>query len=338
MNNDLTWGFDIVVIEWLVVLAILVILAVVGAVATRRGHYKAFTKPNGQSDALAPTTESWHTESAKAVLASLATTPDGLSREEATSRLAKYGLNRLPEARIRGPLVRFFYQFHNVLIYVLIVASAITAMLGHWVDASVILGVVLINAAIGFVQEGKAENALRAIRQMLSPNAMVMRGGRQMTIQAEELVPGDIVFLQSGDKVPADLRLFRVKGLQVQEAALTGESVAVEKTIEPVAQESVIGDRRCMAYSGTLVTHGQGNGVVVATGAQTELGHISTLVADVESVTTPLLRQMAQFGRWLTAAILVIAVITFAFGILLRDYSAHRNVSGRCQPGGSRNT
>ena len=209
--------------------------------------------------------------------------------------------------------MRFFYQFHNVLIYVLIAASAVTAMLGHWVDASVILGVVLINAVIGFVQEGKAENALRAIRQMLSPNAMVMRDGRQMTIRAEELVPGDIVLLQSGDKVPADLRLFRVKGLQIQESVLTGESMAVEKITDPVAQESVIGDRRCMAYSGTLVTHGQGAGVVVATGAQTEIGRISTLVAEVESVTTPLLRQMAQFGRWLTVAILVIAVATFAF-------------------------
>ncbi len=117
-------------------------------------------------------------------------------------------------------------------------------------------------------------------------------------------MPGDIVLLQSGDKVPADLRLFRVKGLQIQESVLTGESMAVEKITEPVAQESVIGDRRCMAYSGTLVTHGQGSGVVVATGEQTEIGRISTLVSEVESVTTPLLRQMAQFGRWLTLAIL----------------------------------
>jgi magnesium-transporting ATPase (P-type) len=251
---------------------------------------------------------------------SLLTTPEGLSREEVTLRLAKYGLNRLPETRTHGPLVRFIYQFHNVLIYVLIAASAVTATLGHWVDASVILGVVLINAVIGFMQEGKAENALRAIRQMLSPNAMVMRDGRQTTILAEELVPGDIVMLQSGDKVPADLRIIRVKGLQVQESALTGESIAVEKIVDPVAQKTVIGDRCCMAYSGTLVTHGQGTGVVVATGDQTELGHISTLVADVETVTTPLLRQMAQFGRWLTVTILGIAVINFAFGVLVRDY------------------
>jgi magnesium-transporting ATPase (P-type) len=155
---------------------------------------------------------------------------------------------------------------------------------------------------------------------MLSPNAMVLRNGKQISIPAKELVPGDVVLLQSGDKVPADLRLFRVKGLQIQESVLTGESIAVEKITEPVALEAMIGDRRCMAFSGTLVTHGQGTGVVIATGAQTEIGHISTLVADVESITTPLLRQMAQFGRWLTLAILAIAIITFVFGSYARDY------------------
>ncbi|MBA2483264.1 MAG: HAD-IC family P-type ATPase, partial [Nitrosomonas sp.] len=253
-----------------------------GVVIKRRNFSRAFIKHNCQSGNQVSSSKSWHVESANAVLASLNTTPDGLSTDETTNRLAKYGPNRLPETKLRGPLIRFFYQFHNVLIYVLIIACVITAILGHWVDASVILGVVLINAAIGFVQEGKAENALRAIRQMLSPNARVMREGRQMTIRAEDLVPGDIVLLQSGDKVPADLRLFRIKGLQVQEAALTGESVAVEKNTEAVAQAAVTGDRRCMAYSGTLVTHGQGDGVVVATGMNTELGHISTLVADVE--------------------------------------------------------
>ncbi|MEN8169617.1 MAG: cation-transporting P-type ATPase [Pseudomonadota bacterium] len=262
----------------------------------------------------------WHVESAKAVLELLATTAGGLPREEVTSRLTEYGPNRLPEAITRSPLVRFFYQFNNVLIYVLITASAVTAMLEHWVDASVILGVVLINAIIGFVQEGKAEDALRAIRQMLSSNAIVVRSGRQMTIRAEELVPGDIVLLQSGDKVPADLRLFRVKGLQIQESILTGESIAVEMVTESVAHDAVIGDRRCIAYSGTLVTHGQGSGVVVATGAQTEIGQISTLVSEVESVTTPLLRQMAQFNHWLTVAILGVAITTFAFGSLVQNY------------------
>lgn len=269
-----------------------------------------------------PPPGNWHTQNIETVFKSLKTSPDGLSKDEAADRFSQHGPNRLPEPKTRSSLLRFLYQFHNVLIYVLITASVVTAILGHWLDANVILGVVLLNAIIGFVQEGKAENALKAIRKMLSPNAMAMRDGRQMSIPAEKLVPGDIVLLQSGDKVPADLRMFRVKGLQIQESVLTGESLAIEKITDPVVQESVIGDRRCMAYSGTLVTHGQGSGVVIATGAQTEIGRISTLVSEVESATTPLLHQMDQFGRWLTLAILGIAVITFAFGFLLRNYAA----------------
>ena len=264
--------------------------------------------------------ETWHTKSTDAVFESLVTSADGLSKEEIENRLTKYGPNRLAETKTRGPLLRFLSQFHNVLIYVLIAAAVVTAILQHWVDAGVIFGVVIINAVIGFVQEGKAEDALRAIKHMLSSNAMVKRGGRQITVRAEDLVPGDIVMLQSGDKVPADLRLFRVKGLQVQEAALTGESMAVSKITDAVAEQSVIGDRRCMAFSGTIVTHGQGAGVVVATGAQTQIGHISTLVADVEMVTTPLLRQIAQFGHWLTIGILILAILNFAFGLLVHNY------------------
>jgi len=263
----------------------------------------------------------WHSENAAAVLETLVTTQAGLSQQAVEERLSEYGPNQLPEPKSRSPLVRFLVQFHNVLIYVLLVAGAVTAVLGHWVDASVIFGVVVINAVIGFIQEGKAENALKAIRRMISPRAMVMRAGRQLTVAAEALVPGDIVLLQSGDRVPADLRLLRVKGLQIQEAALTGESVAVEKVIEAVAPEAVLGDRLCMAYSGTLVTHGQGAGVVVATGAQTEIGLIGALVAGVEAVTTPLLRQLAQFGHWLTLGILVIAGVNFIFGVLVRDYA-----------------
>ena len=282
---------------------------------------KTLSKKSPHQDESLSVSGNWHAENVNTIFASFETTSDGLSKDDAAGRLAKYGLNQLPELKTRSPLVRFLYQFHNVLIYVLLAASVVTAILGHWVDASVILGVVIINAVIGFVQEGKAEDALKAIRQMLSPNAMVMRSSQHITIQAKNLVPGDIVLLQSGDKVPADLRLFHVKGLQIQESALTGESIAVEKSTGPVTQETVIGDRHCMAFSGTLVTHGQGSGVVVATGAHTEIGHISRLVSEVETVTTPLLRQMAQFGRWLTGAILVIAIATFTFGVFLRDYA-----------------
>ena len=319
MNDNLTWLLDVTVIEWLIILAMVLILIVVGILVSLQ-TVKTFRKPNGQPDNPVSSSESWHSESNEFVFSSLQTTVDGLSKEEINKRLIKYGPNRIPETKTRGPLLRFLYQFHNVLIYVLIVAAVVTAILQHWVDAGVIFGVVLINAVIGFVQEGKAEDALRAIRQMLSPNAMVMRGGRQLTLPAEELVPGDIVLLQSGDKVPADLRLFRVKGLQAQEAALTGESMAVGKITDTVAEEAVIGDRRNMAFSGTIVTQGQGAGMVVATGAQTQLGHISTLVADVENVTTPLLRQMAQFGHTLTIGILIIAALNFVFGVWVHDY------------------
>lgn len=263
----------------------------------------------------------WHHQDAEQVLQSLHSSLDGLSRDEVSQRLQKYGANRLPQVHNRSALLRFLCQFHNVLIYVLMVAAVVTALLGHWVDASVIMGVVVINALIGYLQEGKAENALRAIQQMLSLNAMVKRDGRKLSLPAEELVPGDIVMLQSGDKVPADLRLLRVKGLHIQESALTGESMAVEKNVEPVAETAVLGDRLCMAYSGTLVTHGQATGVVAATGADTEIGYISAMVSDVKSLTTPLLRQMTQFARWLTLAIMLIAGATFAYGVLIHDYA-----------------
>lgn len=266
------------------------------------------------------TSEGWHAKSADGVVDFLNSTKVGLSSDEAASRLSQFGPNRLTEVKARGSLLRFLYQFHNVLIYVLIVAGVITALLQHWVDAGVIFCVVVVNALIGFVQEGKAENSLRAIRQMLSPNAMVMRGGRQQSIRADLLVPGDVVLLQSGDKVPADLRLFRVKGLQIQESALTGESVPVSKITEPVSEQAVIGDRRCMAFSGTIVTHGQATGIVVATGCETQLGQISALVAGVDVMTTPLLRQVAQFGHWLTVGIIVIAAINFVFGVLIHSY------------------
>ena len=263
----------------------------------------------------------WHASDPEHALDSLNSGREGISSDAAQRRLAEHGYNRLPEMTTRGPLLRFLYQFHNVLIYVLLVAAVVTAILGHWIDSGVILAVVLINTIIGFIQEGKAEDALRAIRKMLSAKSLVLRDGKRLTIAADELVPGDVVLLQSGDKVPADMRLFRIKGLQIQEAALTGESVAVHKTVDSVAAEAALGDRYCMAYSGTLVTYGQGSGVVVATGSATEIGRISSMVAGVEQLSTPLLQKMDQFGRWLTSAILAIAAVTFAFGVFVRDYT-----------------
>jgi magnesium-transporting ATPase (P-type) len=265
---------------------------------------------------------SWHTETVERVLAELGARPQGLTTEEARERLARYGPNRLRPPARRGPLVRFLAQFHNLLIYVLLGAAVMTALLGHGVDTAVILGVVIINAVIGFVQEGKAESALEAIRNMLPLQATVLRDGRRLVLPADEVVPGDVVFLQSGDKVPADLRLLAVKTLQIQEAALTGESVPVEKHQGSVPENAALGDRHSMAFSGTLVTYGQGRGLVVATGDATEIGRISGLLATVAPLTTPLLRQLAGFGRTLTILILAMAGLTFLFGTLLRDYSA----------------
>ena len=302
-------------------LLVLAILSL-GLLATgfvRRCRNREQASADVPSIALAPP---WHHLDAADALAEAGGSETGLDTQEAHARLERFGPNQLPEAKPRSALMRFLAQFHNVLIYVLLAAGVVTALMQHWVDASVIFGVVLINAVIGFLQEGKAEDALRAIRRMLSPHAMAWRDGRLVTLDAAELVPGDLVQLQAGDKIPADLRLLRAKGLQIEEAALTGESVPVDKTVEALPLDTLLADRRCMAYSGTLVTHGQGTGVVVATGASTEIGRISALVAGVQQLTTPLLSQMAQFGRWLTAAILVIAVVAFVFGVLVRGYSA----------------
>ena len=267
-------------------------------------------------------TAALHAIEVDAIFRMVSSSPDGLSEPEAQHRLQIVGPNRLRPAKKKGPLARFLAQFHNVLIYVLLAAGVVTALLNHWVDSGVIFGVVIINAIIGFVQEGKAEKALDAIRHMLSQQAMVKRDGRFISLPADQLVPGDVVLLQSGDKVPADLRLFKTRELRIEEAMLTGESLPVEKNSLPVAEQVTIGDRKCLAYSGTLVTYGQGQGVVVATGERTEIGRISNLLDQVQMLTTPLQQQMAIFAKWLTIAIAGIAAATFVYGVLLRDYSA----------------
>lgn len=262
----------------------------------------------------------WHNISYEAALEGLETSRHGLAADVAQARLEAHGPNRLPPAVKRSVLLRFLSHFHNILIYVLIGSAVITAFLDHWVDTSVILAVVIANAIIGFIQEGKAEKAMDAIRHMLAPHANVIRGGERISIEGEALVPGDIVLLEAGDKVPADLRLFSAHGLQIQEAILTGESVPVEKHIKPVAEDAPLGDRMCMAFSGTLVTSGQGKGVVVATGKNTEIGRISGLLSEVETLTTPLVTQMGIFAKWLTVLILIIAALLLVFGHFVEHY------------------
>ncbi|TKA94834.1 HAD family hydrolase [Cereibacter changlensis] len=255
-----------------------------------------------------------HATPAADCLSALDATPEGLGAAEAARRLAEHGPNRLPEARARGPLVRFLHQFHNVLIYVLLGAAIVTGALQHWVDTGVILAVVLANAIIGFLQEGKAEAAMAAIRGMLAPRAAVLRGGQRVSVDGADLVPGDIVLLEAGDKAPADLRLLEARGLAAQEAILTGESVPVEKGAAPVAADAALADRRSMLWSGTLVTQGTARGLVVATGTATEIGRIGGLLAGVEQLTTPLVAQIDHFARWLSFLILLVAGLLLAWG------------------------
>jgi magnesium-transporting ATPase (P-type) len=262
----------------------------------------------------------WHALAADEVLQIQQVDPHaGLSSQEAAERQQKFGPNSLPETKRRPTWLRLLLQFHNPLIYVLIAAGVVTLLLEDYVDAGVIFGVVLINAAIGFIQEGKAESALDAVRDMLAAHANVIRNGERCQIDAAELVPGDIVLLESGDKIPADLRLVQAKNLRMVEAELTGESVPVEKTVEPVAKDAGIADRTSMAYSGTLVAMGNAQGVVVATGAATEIGRIGSLVGEVQTLATPLTRRLDQFARQITVFILVVGALVFLYGRYIAD-------------------
>jgi magnesium-transporting ATPase (P-type) len=267
-----------------------------------------------------PTARDWHARAAQEVLRALGSSAQGLGAEEAARRLQEHGPNALPEPPRRHPILRFLAQFNNALIYFLIAAAAAAALLAHFVDAAVIVAVVVVNAVIGFMQEGKAEAALEAMRKMISPRASVLRDGERRSVAVAELVPGDLVLLEAGDRVPADLRLTRARGLLIDEALLTGESVAAEKLEQPVPADAALGDRRCMAYSGTLVAAGQASGVVVATGLRTEIGRISALLQSVEPLTTPLLRQINRFGLWFTWVALAVAALVFAFAVGVRGY------------------
>ena len=265
--------------------------------------------------------DDWHARSGEECLRVQNSQLSGLDDAEAQRRLREHGPNRLPQARHKGPLRRLLLQFHNLLIYVLLAASLLTLLLGQWLDSAVIFAVVLINALIGVLPEGKAEQAMRAIQSMLTLESRVRRDGKVQSVPAEQLVPGDLVLLEAGDRVPADLRLLESRDLRIEEAALTGESLPANKHSAAVAVDASLGDRCGMAYSGTLVSAGHGAGVVVATAGHTELGRISHMLGAVVSLQTPLLADMARFARHLTLIILGLALLTFAFGVWLRDYS-----------------
>lgn len=271
--------------------------------------------------AEAASTVPWHAVPVEQVFTQLATAPEGLTDEEAARRLAEHGPNALPPPRRVHPVVRFLRQFHSALIYFLLGGALAAVLLGHTIDAAVILVVVIANATVGFVQEGKAEQALAAIAGMIAPHAVVLRAGERRQLPVRELVPGDVVLLEAGDRVPADVRLVRARGVLVDEAPLTGESVAAEKAEGDVAADAALGDRSNMAFSGTLMAAGQATGVVVATGRRTEIGRISALLESVEAVTTPLLRQIESFAHRFTATVFVFSVLLFAFAVLARSFA-----------------
>ncbi|HEY9309926.1 MAG TPA: HAD-IC family P-type ATPase [Microbacterium sp.] len=251
------------------------------------------------------------------VLAHLEADAAGLSTDDAVARLGIAGPNRLPEPARKPALLRFLAHFNDTLIYILLGAAVIKALMGDWLDFWVIMVVAIINAVIGYIQEGRAEKALAGIRGMLSADASARRDGGWVTVPAADLVPGDVVRLMPGDKVPADLRLLQAFQLRIDEAALTGESVPSSKTTDPAAPEAGVGDRGSMAFSGTIVSAGQGRGVVTATGSDTELGRIQSLADEAESLATPLTRQLDGFGRVLTVVILAMAAIMMMIGRFL---------------------
>jgi magnesium-transporting ATPase (P-type) len=244
---------------------------------------------------------------------------EGISSAEAEIRQQRYGLNTLPESPRKPAYLRFLAHFKDVLIYVLLVAAVLTGVMGHWVDTLVILAVAVINASIGFIQEYSAEKSLKSIQNILSSQAQVIRNAEHSSLDARQLVPGDIVNLRAGDRIPADLRLIEAHNLQVEEAILTGESSVIVKQTQAIAQEVMIGDRVNLAYSGTTVSAGSGCGVVIATGERTELGHINQMMAEVEQHRTPLLVQMDKLGKTIFIVILAMMLVLFIFSLLLRD-------------------
>ena len=260
----------------------------------------------------------WYQLSAEQVFEALESGSAGLNTSESKARLEIYGYNEL-KFKKRSTLIRFLMQFHSALIYILLAAAFVTAVLDMWMDTWVILAVVLANTIIGFIQEGKAESSVEALEKMMTPECTVLRDGEKKVIPARELVPGDVVLLEGGDRVPADLRLFYAKNMNADEAALTGESVPVKKNVEPISKPDLSpADQCCMAFSGTFITRGSGQGIVVGTGEHAEIGKIAELMKETRKITTPLMRKMADFTRFLVIAILAIAALNFILAVLFK--------------------
>lgn len=260
--------------------------------------------------------QQWHHLSVQETVQQLNSDPDaGLTPEEANKRQAAFGPNQLTPETATSPQMRFLQQFNQPLLYILLVAGAITLLLQNWIDAGVIFAVVLINAIVGYIQEAKAENAIEALAQSIVTEATVIRDRHQQQLPADKLVPGDLVRLEAGDKVPADLRLIEAKNLHIDESALTGESVPVDKITDPLDADTQLVDRINLAFAGTMATSGQGKGLVIAIGEATETGQISDMVQQSTNLTTPLTRKIERFSWRLLYVILGLAVFTFAIGL-----------------------
>jgi Ca2+-transporting ATPase len=262
-------------------------------------------------------TTKWHVRTAEEVFAFLRSGPEGLSGQEAGKRLEEHGPNLLTEKKKRSPFALFLDQFKDFMILVLIAAAVVSGLIGEATDAIAIVVIVSLNAVIGFVQEYRAEKAMAALKRMAAPEATVLRDGMPEKIEARLLVPGDVVIAEQGDVVPADMRVVESARLKTDEAALTGESAAVEKQHAALHDEALpLGDRRNMAYKGTIVSYGRGRGIVVATGMETEIGKIASMLQKEEEVKTPLQKRLASFGKRLAIAVLVICGVVFVMGVM----------------------
>ncbi|MEA3415718.1 MAG: cation-transporting P-type ATPase [Thermodesulfobacteriota bacterium] len=261
--------------------------------------------------------EDWHSLYIDKVCSSIESNlENGLSNESVEERKLAFGPNALTHKKGQGPVIRFLLQFNQPLVYILLAATVVTIFLGEWLDSSVIFGVVLVNAVIGYIQEAKALKAIEALARAMTSDATVLRGGEKSKVPSLDLVPGDIVFLKSGDKVPADIRLYKVRELQVDESALTGESIPAQKEDLVLDPETVVADRRNMGYSSTLVTYGSARGVVIATGDRTEIGRINELISSAEILATPLTKKIDSFSRIMLYVILGMAAFTFMIGFV----------------------
>jgi Ca2+-transporting ATPase len=259
----------------------------------------------------------WHLKDVKEIIVQLQSSYNGLSSEEAVRRLEQYGPNELKEKKKKTPLMMFLDQFRDFMIIVLITAAVISGFIGELSDTLAIIVIVVLNAVIGFIQEYRAEKAMAALKKMSAPFATALRNGVPENISASQLVPGDVVILEAGNIVPADMRLIESVQIRMEEAALTGESIAVRKHTNALHDEHLsIGDRKNIAYKGTFVTNGRGTGIIVATGMDTELGRIATMLQEEEEVKTPLQKRLASFGQKLAIAVLAICAIVFGIGVM----------------------